>query len=77
MSEELSLNQEITTKYIQATFSALGSDEHKDYVTSADIAREVSEMATISIEEVSSLMNTAGFNMEFIENKPCWVVYRK
>jgi hypothetical protein len=77
MSEELSLNQEITKKYIQATFSALGSDEHKDYVTSADIAREVSEMATISIEEVSSLMNTAGFRMEFIENKPCWVVYRK
>jgi hypothetical protein len=77
MSEELSLNQEITKKYIQATFRALGSDEHKDYVTSADIAREVSEMATISIEEVSSLMNTAGFSMEFIENKPCWIVYRK
>jgi hypothetical protein len=77
MSKELNLNQEITTKYIQATFSALGSDEHKDYVTSADIAREVSEMATISIEEVSSLMNAASFNMEFIENKPCWIVYRK
>ncbi|MDR0750251.1 MAG: hypothetical protein LBF62_11900 [Tannerellaceae bacterium] len=77
MSEELSLNQDITTRYIQTTFSALGSDEHKDYVTSADIVREVSEMATVSIEEVSSLMNTAGFQMEFIENKPCWVVYRR
>jgi hypothetical protein len=77
MSEKLSLNQEITTKYIQATFRALGSDEHKDYVTSADIVREVSEMASISIEEVSFLMNIAGFRMEFIENKPCWVVYRK
>ncbi|MDR3140890.1 MAG: hypothetical protein LBU37_04085 [Tannerellaceae bacterium] len=77
MSEELTLNQDITTRYIQATFSALGSDEHKDYVTSADIAREVSEMATVSIEDVSSLMNIAGFRMEFLENKPCWVVYRK
>lgn len=75
MNEEKKLAIEFTARYITENFTPVGSIERKDYVTSADIVRELSEMVTISIAEVSELMYGAGFKTEYIIGKPCWAVY--
>lgn len=77
MEEERNLKQDITVKYIQENYRALGETGEKEYITSADIVRELSEMVSISIAEVTDLMDKAGFEIEFIEGKPNWIVYRK
>lgn len=75
MNEEKKMAIEFTTRYIAENFAPVGDIERKDYITSADIVRELSEMVTISIAEVSELMYEAGFKTEFIIGKPCWAVY--
>lgn len=77
MEEERNLKQDITVKYIQENYRALGETSEKEYITSADIVRELAEMVSISIAEVTDLMDKAGFKIEFIEGKPNWIVYRK
>ena len=77
MSEEKNLKRDIAVRYIQENYQVLGENENKDYITSADIVRELSEMVSISIAEISELMDSASFKVEFIEGKPHWVVFRK
>lgn len=77
MEEEKNLKKDIAVRYIQENYQVLGENENKDYVTSADIARELSEMVSISIAEISELMDSASFKIEFIDGKPNWVVFRK
>lgn len=73
--EEKNINHDIAVKYISQNYSVAGED--KDYITSADIVREISEMATVTVAEISDLMDSACFKIEFIENKPHWVVFHK
>ena len=77
MSEEKNLKRDIAVRYIQENYQILGDNENKDYITSADIVRELSEMVSISIAQISELMDSASFNVDFIDGKPHWVVFRK
>lgn len=76
MDNEKDLKQDIIIKYIKENFHVLGEASQMEYVTSADIIRELSEMVTLSIADVTSLMDQAGFKIEFVEGKPYWIVYR-
>ena len=77
MNEERDLTTELTVRYIAENYTPVGECEKKEYITSADIVMELSEMVTISIQEVTLLMDKAGFKTEFIDGKPHWVVYEK
>lgn len=77
MSEEKDLTTDLAIRYIAENYTPVGDSEKKDYVTSADIVRELSEMISISIAKVTELMDNAGFKTEFIEGKPHWLVYVK
>ncbi|MBP3517763.1 MAG: hypothetical protein J6K31_05055 [Parabacteroides sp.] len=77
MNEERDLTEELTVRYIAENYTPVGESDKKDYITSADIVRELSEMVTISIQEVTLLMDKAGFKTEFIEGKPHWAIYEK
>lgn len=77
MSEEKNLTIDIAVSYISNNYSPLGETDRKEYVTSADIARELSEMVSVSIAEITKLLDDAGFKIEFIDGKPHWVVFQK
>lgn len=68
-------NIEIAIRYIQDNFSPLGVEP--EYITSADIVRDLSEMASLSIADITQLMDKARFKIKFIEGKPFWIVYLK
>lgn len=77
MCEEKDLTTDLAIRYIAENYMPIGESDKKDYITSADIVRELSEMVTINIAKVTELMDKAGFKTEFIEGKPNWVVYTK
>lgn len=77
MSEEKNLTIDIAVSYISNNYSPLGETDQKEYVTSADIVRELSEMVSVSIADITKLMDDAGFKIEFIDGKPHWVVFQK
>ena len=72
-----SLSREIVVRYIQENYSARGENSRKELLTSADIVSDLSQMVYVDIATISDLMQTAGFNIEFLEGKPYWVVYQK
>lgn len=73
--EEKNLPIEIAICYIRENYRKLGSPDEMEYVTSADIVRDLAEMVTISITQITELMHSAGFGIKFIEGKPHWIVY--
>ncbi len=77
MSEECKYEENLVIKYISENYSALGSSESVDYITSGDIVRELSEMITVSISTVSGLMAAAKFETVFLDGKPYWKVFLK
>jgi hypothetical protein len=48
-----------------------------DFVTSAEIAREVSELVSVSANTVSKIMFARGFDTHILDGKAHWTVYRK
>ena len=76
-NKNMSPGNDIIVLFIKENYSPIGDPDSIDYVTSADIAQDVSEMADVSISDVSSLMSSAGFKMEFISGKPFWKVFKK
>lgn len=77
MNEDKDLITDLAIRYITENYTPIGEIEKKEYVTSADIVRELSEMVIISIAEITQLMDSAGFEIKFIDGKPNWVVYLK
>ena len=68
MSEEKDLTTDLAIRYIAENYTPVGDSEKKDYVTSADIVRELSEMITISIAQNLSQVNPIGsFTINRIE----------
>lgn len=75
--EQKNLPQEIAIRYIQENYNVSGGTDRQEFVTSADIVRELSEMIMISITEITKLMNDAGFRIQFVEGKPHWIIFLK
>jgi hypothetical protein len=48
-----------------------------DFVTSAEIAKEVSELVTVSANTVSKIMFARGFNTHILDGRAHWTIYRK
>lgn len=73
--EERNLQKEIAVCYIKENYHKRGNPDEAEYITSADIVRDLSEMVAISIAQITELMYSAGFNIKFIDGKPHWTVY--
>ena len=78
MAEDKNRKEElkIAVEYIEKNYSSEGESRNFDYVTSADIVRELSEMVILSVSDVSRLMIEKGFVVQFVDGKPYWAVYR-
>lgn len=78
-SEKVPVRLEIASFYILENYSPINRIGYtdSDLITSAELVRELSEMASISISEISQLMWGAKFKMENSGGKIYWRVYRK
>lgn len=77
MNENRDINKEIVIRYIADNYTKLGESSKIEYVTSADIARELQEMADIPVASISDFMFSSGFELKFIDGKPHWELYTK
>lgn len=79
MAEDKNRKEElkIAIEYIEQNYSSEGESRNFDFVTSADIVRELSEMVILSVSEVSRLMIEKGFHVQFVDGKPYWAIYKK
>lgn len=75
--ENIDTNKEIALHYITESYKPIGESQTREYITSADIARELQEMTEVTIAVVSDLMYNSGFKLDFIDGKPHWEVYIK
>lgn len=68
----------IATFYILKTYSPIPRPGYRDsdLITSADLVRELAEMASISVSEVSELMWGADFKVVTSGGKVFWKVFR-
>ncbi len=72
------VNEEIATRYILENYSPVSRSGYRDpdLVTSADMVRELNDMISVTIQQISNLMWGAGFKIKFLDGKPHWEVFR-
>jgi|GEM_PF-6904939 len=72
------VSEEIATSYILENYSPIPRSGHResDLVTSADMVRELNDMVSVTIQQVSQLMWGAGFKIKYLDGKPHWEVFR-
>lgn len=70
---------EIASFYILENYSPIKRVGYSDsdMITSADLIRELSEMASVTVSEISELMWGADFSVTHCGGKIYWQVYRK
>ena len=66
---------ELLKQYIGACYTPCGREADADTLSSADIVLAVREMCEVSVEEVSRIMKSAGFRVEFVSGRPYWKVF--
>lgn len=67
----------IAAEFIASNYAPVGNLDEKEFITSADIVRNLADMIETTVTEISNLMTSGGFKIEFIEGKPYWIVFQK
>ena len=67
----------ILSDFIKQTYSPIGSTDRKLFKTSAELAYELREIVELQPNQIAKALSDAGFRLEFIHNKPYWVMYEK
>ena len=64
-------------QFIEANYRSTGNVDEKEFKSSMELEYEMQEMTEASINTINSVMNELGFQVQFLEGKPYWVVYLK
>ena len=64
-------------KIISAQYDPMGSPNHREFRTTMELQYEFREIVSLSEFNINEAMNELGYQVDFIDNKPNWVLYSK
>lgn len=66
----------ILRKFIESIYSPRGSTEQKEFRTAMELQYELRESVEVSITALNEVLTAMGYELEFIEGLPHWVMYQ-
>ncbi len=69
--------KESIRQFISAKYLPTGHADNMEFRTSLELEYELREMINASTNALNAVMNDLGFQVQFIEDSPNWVVYTK
>lgn len=70
-------SEKLAIEYIEQNYTPTGDVEKKEFRTTLELIVEMSEMVTISMNDLNSILKDQGFRTIFIEGVSHWVMYLK
>lgn len=67
----------ILRKFIEFIYSPSGSVEQKEFRSALELQYELRESVEVSVNELNDVLTDMGYQLEFIEGSPHWVMYQK
>jgi len=67
----------ILHKFIESIYAPNGSTEQKEFRTALELQYELRESVEVSITALNEVLTEMGYELEFIEGMPHWVMYQK
>jgi len=62
-------------KFISAKYLSTGNPDNREFRTSMELQYEIREMIDLSTSTINEAMNELGFQVQFLDEKPNWVLY--
>ena len=67
----------ILRKFIESIYSPTGSTEQKEFRSALELQYELRESVEVTITALNEVLTAMGYELEFIEGMPHWVMYQK
>lgn len=67
----------ILRKFIESIYSPTGYTEQKEFRSALELQYELRESMEVTITELNEILTSMGYELEFIEGMPHWVMYQK
>lgn len=67
----------ILRKFIESIYSPTGDTEQKEFRSALELQYELRESVEVSITALNEVLTAMGYELEFIEGVPNWVMYQK